>query len=318
MDGQLLTVDGSISSASPAGIEAALSAGAFFWLDLIGLDDQGVSLLKDTFRFHPLAVDDAAHFGARPKADAYDRYAFLVFQGAKSDGLVEVHVFYSTDYLVTIHAGDSDAIAAVQARWDDHSTEPPIMAVYRVVDALVDTFFPVLAEFDERIDELEDDILAQPTDAQLGTLFAMKRRLVELRKTAIAERDMAGRVLSGVRRLPGMTAEVERYFRDLYDHLVRVSDLLDSYRDLLSGAMDTHLSTVSNRLNIVMKQLTVITTIFLPLTFITGFFGQNFAWMTDHWINTGRSFLFFGVGLQIGTVIFLVRLFRQRGWLQRF
>jgi CorA-like Mg2+ transporter protein len=111
-----------------------------------------------------------------------------------------------------------------------------------------------------------------------------------------------------------MTPEYERYFRDLYDHLIRVSDLVDSYRDLLSGAMDTHLSTVSNRLNVVMKQLTIIATIFLPLSFLTGFFGQNFAWMVNR-IGSFAVFLAVGIGAQVLTVIALVVMFRKRGWL---
>jgi magnesium transporter len=112
-----------------------------------------------------------------------------------------------------------------------------------------------------------------------------------------------------------MTAEDERYFRDLYDHLIRISDLVDSYRDLLTGAMDTHLSTVSNRLNVVMKQLAIIATLFLPLSFLTGFFGQNFSWLVNHFLNQDWTFWAFGIGLEVAAVIGLGVLFRRRGWL---
>ena len=112
-----------------------------------------------------------------------------------------------------------------------------------------------------------------------------------------------------------MTAEDERYFRDLYDHLIRVSDLVDSYRDLLTGAMDTHLSTVSNRLNVVMKQLAIIATVFLPLSFLTGFFGQNFALLTNHFLTHSWTFWAFGIGGDAAAVIGLMVLFRQRGWM---
>ena len=153
------------------------------------------------------------------------------------------------------------------------------MLLYRIADALVDSYFPVMARFDDPIDELEEAILKAPTEAQVGTLFAMKRQLISLRKLVTPERDMMASVLVGGTDLPGMTDDAERYFRDLYDHLIRLSDLVDSYRDLLTSAVDTHLSTVSNRLNEVMKQLAIIATIFLPLSFLTGFFGQNFAWL---------------------------------------
>jgi magnesium transporter len=120
--------------------------------------------------------------------------------------------------------------------------------------------------------------------------------------------------VSGVTELPGMTREIERYFRDLYDHLIRISDLVDSYRDLLTGSMDAYLSTVSNRLKVVMKQLTVIATIFLPLSFLTGFFGQNFAWMSQR-IGGLPAFLVIGLGAELAVVAAMLVLFRRRGWL---
>jgi len=189
-----------------------------------------------------------------------------------------------------------------------------LMVLYRALDMLIDGYFPVLAVLDDQIDELEDEILQSPTDEQLGRLFDMKRSLIALRKIVTPERDMFATLVSGSSALPGMTPEYERYFRDLYDHLIRVSDLVDSYRDLLSGAMDTHLSTVSNRLNVVMKQLTIIATIFLPLSFLTGFFGQNFGWMVTR-LGSLAVFLAVGIGAQILTVIGLVVMFRTRGWL---
>jgi len=188
------------------------------------------------------------------------------------------------------------------------------MLLYRVIDSLLDGFFPVLSAIDDEIDELEDAILENPTDDQLARLFDLKRSLIAMRKVVTPERDLFAPMVGDVDALPGVTQDGERYFRDLYDHLIRISDLLDSYRDLLSGALDTHISTVSNRLNIVMKQLTMIATIFLPLSFLTGFFGQNFSWMVDR-ITSWQTFWFVGVGVQILVVVGLLMLFRQRGWL---
>ena len=188
------------------------------------------------------------------------------------------------------------------------------MLLYRVVDTLIDGYFPVLADLDDRIDELEDAILQRPTDQQLGQLFDMKRSLIALRKVVTPQRDMFASLLSGTDALPGMTPDAERYFRDLYDHLIRISDLVDSYRDLMSGVLDTHLSTVSNRLNVVMKQLTIIATIFLPLSFLTGFFGQNFAWMVNR-ITSLPVFLGAGIGLPVTVAVALMVAFRRRGWL---
>jgi magnesium transporter len=221
--------------------------------------------------------------------------------------------------VVTVHRGECTPLDDVRTRLSRHRTDelsPPQVAVlYLVVDQLVDSFFPVLSRFDDRIDEMEDDILKMPTEAQLGQLFDMKRTLVALRKVVTPQRDMFATLLSGVDAVPGMTAEDERYFRDLYDHLIRISDLVDSYRDLLTGAMDTHLSTVSNRLNVVMKQLAIIATLFLPLSFLTGFFGQNFSLLVNHFLNRDWTFWIFGVGIEAAAVVGLLLLFRRRGWM---
>jgi magnesium transporter len=177
----------------------------------------------------------------------------------------------------------------------------------------VDSFFPILADFDDRIDELENQTFLNASDEQLQQIFAMKRLLVGMRKAVTPQRDMFASLLGGVAELPGMTSEDERYFRDIYDHLIRISDLIDTCRDLLTSSMDVFLSTVSNRLNIVMKQLAIIATVFLPLTFITGFFGQNFGFMIRN-ITGWPAFLWLGIGTEIVTVVILVAYFKRRGW----
>ena len=134
-----------------------------------------------------------------------------------------------------------------------------------------------------------------------------------MRKVVTPQRDMFARSIDQLAELPGLQLDERDYFRDVYDHLIRISDLIDSYRDLLSGATDLYLSTVSNRQNDVMKQLTVIATIFLPLSFITGFFGQNFGWMVRH-ITSGWTFWAIGVGTMLATCAVLLVFFRRRGW----
>jgi magnesium transporter len=317
-----LTRDGHDEPATRDAVAAALTGGTHFWLDLQGADsDPDVpALLADVFHFHPLAVEDADHFGQRPKLEDYDDYAYMVAHGAQADGTgtIEVHIFVSEAYTVTLHRGDCPALATVRTRLGRHhvSEAAPmqVVLVYLIVDSLTDTFFPVLSAFDDQVDTLEDAILSQPTEEQLGTLFDMKRRLLGIRKVITPQRDMFAALSSGVVELPGMTTEGTRYFRDLYDHLIRISDLVDNYRDLLSGVMDTHISTVSNRLNVVMKQLTIIATIFLPLSFLTGFFGQNFAWLVVR-IGSWETFVFVGLGTELVAVVGLLAMFKRRGWL---
>jgi magnesium transporter len=298
-------------------INELLAEGGFFWLDLDQPDAADFQVLRDVFKFHPLAIEDSEHFGQRSKIDSYDDFAFLVLYGASTDEdrLVEVHCFYSERYLVTVHRDDAPAFNEVRDRFAKRGQpiEHPPRLLYQIVQALVDSFFPILADFDDRIDELENAIFLRADDRQLQDIFGMKRLLVGLRKAVTPERDMFARLVTGVETLPGLTPDDERYFRDVYDHLIRISDLIDSYRDLLTSSMDVYLSTVSNRLNSVMKQLTIIATIFLPLAWLTGFFGQNFGWMVRH-VGSWEAFLFLGVGTELIAIALLLAFFRRRGW----
>ena len=319
MDGNL-TFEGQTSPATRKSVEERLAGGKFFWLDLDGVDTDARDLLLDVFKVHQLAVEDAQNFGQRPKLEDYGDYMYMVVHGAGPDqsSTIEVHFILAEHFVVTVRHGGCPAMEEARRRISHRRPSdlksPGIAIAYVVIDHLVDSFFPMLNEFDNQIDELEDAILVRPTEAQLGTLFAMKRSIITIRKVVTPQRDMFASISSGVEQLPGVNDEGLRYMRDVYDHLIRISDLVDGYRDLLSGVMDTHLSTVSNRLNVVMKQLTIIATVFLPLSFLTGFFGQNFSWLIAH--ITGRApFFLFGLGLELVSAAGLLYLFRKRGWL---
>jgi magnesium transporter len=298
-------------------LERLRGSGSFFWIDLSRPTEEDFAVLRDVFQFHPLALEDSEHFGQRAKLDDYDDFVFLVIYGAvpDEDRLVEVHCFYSERFLITVHRDDAPAFALLRDRYQKRKApmESSALLLYRIIDALVDSFFPILADFDDRIDELENQTFLNASDAQLQEIFAMKRLLVGMRKAVTPQRDLFAGLLGGGAELPGMTTEAERHFRDVYDHLIRISDLIDTYRDLLTSSMDVFLSTVSNRLNVVMKQLAVIATIFLPLTFLTGFFGQNFGWLVRY-IAGWPAFLVLGIGTQIVTVMILMTFFKRRGW----
>jgi magnesium transporter len=294
-----------------------LARGGFFWLDLDQPDADDFKILREVFGFHPLAVEDSEHFDQRAKIEDYDNFVFLVVYGASPDDdrLVEVHCFYSQGFLVTVHRDDCPAFAEIRRRYQkrDAAIDRPSLLLYRIIDGLVDSFFPILADFDDRIDELEDQIFREASDKQLQEIFAMKRLLVGMRKAVSPQRDAFAGLMGGVAELPGLAEGDERYFRDVYDHLIRISDLIDSYRDLLSSAMDVYLSTVSNRLNGVTKQLAVIATIFLPLAWLTGFFGQNFGFLVRN-IGGWEAFVGLGVGTELVALAILLALFRRRGW----
>jgi magnesium transporter len=298
-------------------VEELLASGSFFWLDLYRPEAHDFQLLREVFKFHPLALEDSEHFGQRAKLDEYGDYVFLVVYGAvpDEDRLVEVHCFYSERYLVTIHQDDCPAFDDVRERYAKgaQAIPRPSLLLYRLISALVDSFFPILADFDNRIDELENAIFQSAGEEQLQELFAMKRLFVGLRKAITPQRDLFATLMGGISNLPGMVEEDERYFRDIYDHLIRISDLIDTYRDLLTSSMDVYLSTVSNRMNVVIKQLTIIATIFLPLSWLTGFFGQNFGWEVRN-ITGWPAFLAFGIGLEVLAIILLLGYFKRQRW----
>jgi magnesium transporter len=308
------------SSIDEAAIKDHLARDHFFWLDLTAPTAEDLEQLHGLFGFHPLALEDALHFGQRPKLDHYEGYAFLVFYGARDPAsatdelLREVQMFVSGQYLVTLHAGALPALDEQLSRLDGLVLHSEQFLLYRVFDALTDSFFPPLARMDEEIDELEVAILAGPTDAQLQRLFALKRTLVAMRKVVSPQRDLFARSIDQLADLPGLQLDERDYFRDVYDHLIRISDLIDSYRDLLSSTTDLYLSTVSNRQNEVMKQLAIVGTIFLPLSFITGFFGMNFSWLVTKGITSTWSFFVLGIGSMLLTCVFLLRFFKRKGW----
>jgi magnesium transporter len=320
-----LTQDGVVTDATRPGIEQAAAGGAFFWLNLDihdpGPDDDIMGLLTNTFHFHPVAVEAVDRFGQRARIDDYDDFVHIITFGMAADGksVAEVHCFITEKFIISLHQGDCPAMATVRDRIGNHHSSavaaPQVVIFYLIMDTLVDSFFPVLSDFDDSIDDLEGAILKNPTEQQLGTLFNMKRQIMTIRKVVTPQRDMISSLNAGMVAIPGMTDQGSAYFRNLYDHLIRISDMVDAYRDLIGGAMDTHLSMVSNRLNVIMKQLAMIATIFLPLGFLTGFFGQNFAWPIAHLQVGGAYFLFLGIGSELVAIVLLFILFKRRGWL---
>ena len=319
MTAYLLDREGTLQPrADRVAVESRLGSGDFFWLDLHSPTADEFALLRDIFRFHPLALEDSELFGQRPKVEDYGDFLFIVFYGAAPppdhDRLVEVHCFYSERFLVTVRHDEAPACDAMRERYGKRpqQLERPIVLLYRLLDSLTDSFFPVLDELDDRTDELQAAMLESPSQAQLNEIFDMRQRLVLLRRVVTPARDVMGAFASGVEGVQGGDLDAQRYFRDVYDHLIRVSDMIDSYRDLLSGAMDVYLSTVSNRLNVETKRLTVIATIALPLIVISGFFGQNFGWLVRH-IDSLAAFLGLGIGLPLALFAVLMLYLRRRG-----
>jgi magnesium transporter len=292
----------------------------FFWLDLLDPSHEDLELLARRFDWHPLVLADMNGHRERPKLDRYGDQALLVFYGARREELaypllLEVHAVISGNWIITARNARSRAFEELRGRLraagDLHSDQ---YVVYRILDTLTDTFFPVMERIDDAIDQIEDAIVKEPTPAQLQRVFQLKRAITALRRVVHPQRDLAARAIEQINDLPGLRPGSRDYFRDVYDHLIRLSDQLDAYRDLLTTALDVYLSTQGNRLNAVMKRLTLVSTIFLPITALTGFFGMNFGWLVDR-IHSGATFWLLGVGGAVASVVLLMLWFRRAHFL---
>lgn len=313
---QLIATPGPLQEPTSEGLASCLRDGAQgFWLDIENPDEADYKLLEETFHFHPLTLEDIRHQNQRPKLEEYEDYSFAVLFAADwaNDELQvrEHHLYLSPRFLVTVHIEPSPELSDLSSRL---KAAPELtrrglpFLFYLVVDKLVDAVFKVIDRLDGDTDTLEDSILEKPTTEALGQIYRLKRAVVDLRKVLGAQRDVFQRLTTGSLGDQQMTV----YFRDVLDHVVRQYETVDSLRDLLTSAMDVYLSTVSNRLNDVMRRLTVIATLFMPLTFITGFFGMNFLWLVNHITSLGAFLV--GIALMVGTIIMQFIYFRRRGW----
>jgi len=317
----IVATDGPPLDATPDSLLACLAKGKQgFWLDIENPGDDDYALLETTFGFHPLTLEDIRHQNQRPKVDEYPGYAFVVLFTAELEGkraqVREHHLYLSLQYLVSVHIEPSDPLNRLRERIKanpDLTRRSLPFLFYLVVDQLVDSLFPVLEQLDDATDELEDRIIDQPDTSALTELSDLKRTVVDLRKVLGAQRDVFQRLTTRAVGDPG-DKEMSIFYRDVYDHLVRQYETVDSLRDLLTSAMDVYLSTVSNRLNLRITRLTVFATLFLPLTFITGFFGMNFAWLVAH-IAPGWTFWLLAVGVMAGTTALQLLYYRRSGWL---
>jgi magnesium transporter len=293
----------------------------FFWLDIEDPTPQEIQHLGEQLKLHPLTLEDISTFSERPKREHYDGYVSLVVYGADADAkaggslLREVHMLISGGWVVTLHPSPFGTLDTLQKRLKPADFPGELALTYQILDAVLSTFVPILDRVDDQIDDLEQAVIERPREESLQQIFSLKRDLIAMRRVITPMRDFFARDADEISHLPGMEPDDAPYFRDLYDTLVRSSDLVDSYRDLLSGATDMYLSTVANRQGEISKQLTIIATIFLPLSFLTGFFGQNFTWLTGNVLNHTWSFFVLGLGLLLASIGVLWVFFRRRGWL---
>jgi magnesium transporter len=254
------------------------------WLDFSGEPPEVCQPILEGFGFHPLAIDDALQETHLPKVDDWEDYLYVVFNHMHVSGgeewettTDELDAFLGENYLVTHHDSQMEIVDEVWnscVRDDRHTRNGPDHVLYRLADALVNHYMPLVERIDVDLDELEDSVFVQPGPETLAKLFALKRLLLTMRRITMPQREVLNKLARDDYKV--IDARDRIFFRDIYDHLVRLHDLNETLRDLIGGVQDTYLSVINNRMNEVMKTLTIITTMFMPITFITGFFGMNF------------------------------------------
>jgi len=293
------------------------------WVNVDGLGDVGlVARLGEIFGLHPLALEDALTVPQRPKMDAYQSHLYLATRMLHYEHAVEseqVSLFVGSDFVLTFQERPGDCFDPVRERLRKGTgqlrRQGPDYLMYAIVDAIIDNYFPFLEQLGEAVEDLEEEVVQNPTRRTIRRIHGIKRDLLDVRRTVWPLREVVNSLVREPSDLVGDTARV--YLRDCYDHTVHVLDVVETYRELANGLLDVYLSSVSNKLNEVMKVLTVIGTIFLPLTFIVGVYGMNFDRSSPYNMpELGSRYGYIAIwGVMIVLAVIMLALFRRKGWL---
>jgi magnesium transporter len=318
-----LRKDGTVTSpVSEDAIRQTLAAGeGLLWIDLeAASQDEATPLLRDIFGFHHLAIEDCFNTHIDPaKIDDYGDYVFIIAQAissgqeAKRIETTELNLFLGPNYVVSFHGQPLPFIEEIRRRCEKNGLDMARGAdflAHSLIDELVDDYQPLVEELDDALQQVEEQVLAAPRKSFLEDILLLKRNVQRLRRTLLPQRDMVNRIARG--EFPKLVRqETYIYFRDVYDHVVRVEEMVESVRDLADGVLNSYLSSINNRMNDVMKTLSVVATILLPLTFIASIYGMNFQHMPE---LTWRYGYYVMLGVMATIAFTLVVIFRRRRW----
>ncbi|ABO50817.1 magnesium and cobalt transport protein CorA [Desulforamulus reducens MI-1] len=290
----------------------------FLWVDLYNFSEEEIKYVANAFDFHELAVEDCMHYSPRAKLDKYDDYYFLMMHAIRYNEerdeeimLVQLNIFLGENYVVTVHKNTLPSLgrmAKICLNDCKLSNQGRDFFLYSIIDGLVDEYFPVLDRIGDRIEDLEDEIYEKPSRETTDEFLALKRTILTMRRAITPQRRIFYSISSSSFTI---SEDNQPYYLDLKDHLERISDTIDGYKDLTDGALATYSSIISARTTETMRVLTVISTIFMPLTFVTGFFGMNVP-LPD------QTSLWSTVSITLGLVLvslWMVVLFRQKKWM---
>lgn len=298
---------------------------SLLWVDFVNEPDENALPILQGFGFHPLSIEDALQQTHSPKLDDWGDYLYIVmnYMNVEENGKLwesdvdELDIFLGPNYIVTHHEFPIPAIEETWASSDRdirNVQEGADHLLYKIMDFLVAGYMPTVERIDSAIDELEDTIFDKPSPRTLERLFALKRVLLSMRRILLPQREVLNKLARDDYRVIDPRDRV--FFRDIYDHLVRLHDLNENLRDLVGGALDTYLSVVNNRMNDIMKTLTIITTFFMPITFVTGFFGMNFFEPVANLVGwTSREVFALTMTILLGFPVGMFFWMRRRTWI---
>jgi magnesium transporter len=296
-------------------ITADRAKGHQFWLDLDNPEESEIDRVGTLLGLHPIEIEDTREFGQRPKVDVYDDHVLLVFFTARIDDHediqpIEVHIYIATDYVLTVRRAPCVALDELRNTILDDPEHP----VYEILDTLTDAFYPVIERFEERVDSLEAEVLQRARRDQLATIYRLRQDVRELGRLMSIQRDQFRAASDDLQRLIAL-GDARIYLRDIADHLAQIAGELYRQNDDLTALTSTYFNANADRLNAVAARLTVVGTLFVLWTLVTGFFGQNFGWLVDH-IDSKKDFLMFGVGSLVVPTVILLTLFwvKRRDW----
>jgi magnesium transporter len=294
------------------------------WVDFTSEPPETALPILQIFGFHQLAIDDALQQTHAPKIDDWNDYLYIVLNYMHlvkatepwDTEIDELDIFLGQNFVITHH---DNPVTSIDETWASSQRDPRYSQdgadhlLYKIIDAIVMNYMPIIEKIDEEIDWVEDQVFDRPSSETLSRLFTLKRVLLAMRRILLPQREVLNKMARDDYQVIDRKDRI--FFRDIYDHLVRLHDVNESLRDLVGGALDTYLSVINNRMNEVMKTLTIITTLFMPLTFVTGFFGMNFFAANPPYENWTLPAVFYGtLSLMLFTPAIMYFWMRRRTW----
>lgn len=289
----------------------------YFWVDLNHPSETEITVLEDYFHFHDLTIEDCMYSLQRPKVDFYKDYSFFIFHVISESKVEEVDLYLGENYVVTFHhKKDLKEIQSVKQEWEDKSIpweKTNVYIAYLILDKIVDQYFPLVYDIEDQLNFLDNIPYSHFSKNSIHKLYAIRTRLLKLRRTITSMRDLLYRIINSnhIKTLLGN----EKYFKDIYDHLLKLTEMIETQREITSEIQTNYMSIQSNRMNSIMTILTIITAIFIPLSFIAGIYGMNFTNMPELEWRYGY-FMILGVMLILGIGMYL--WFRKKGWFNLF